>query len=247
MDWLYRLDELQSYVVDTKPGKQRLEKQSKNIPGLVAAAEIDLPRKSRVLCLMAGSCIEGIVFAEQYSADVTCVDLQQRLLAKGVKEAKRRGLKLRTVVADIRELSTRVKGKFDLVTILGGPLPHLNIFDFDKIVASILGLLSGRGRLLIEQSDVIFRILPQYRDAFVANLDPPVLNVHLGFNSREGCFERLYLGRTKHETFKVYLYSPWIIEYVLRKNGFDKVNVVSYAAQDVQAQTYLITGRVGRV
>jgi hypothetical protein len=59
---------------------------------------------------MAGSCIEGIAFAKVYDADVTCIDLQERLLAKGLREAQKRKLKLRVVHGDVREPSKLVTG-----------------------------------------------------------------------------------------------------------------------------------------
>src|SRR5438093_2967388 len=82
-------------------------------------AGIELPRKPRILCLMAGSCIEGIAFAKVYDADVTCVDLQERLLTIGLREAKKRKLKLHVIRCDVREPSKLVSEKFDLVNCSG--------------------------------------------------------------------------------------------------------------------------------
>ncbi len=127
LDWLYSFDELKAYRLDTKTGRERLEAQIKNLPGLLNLAGITLPKKPRILCLMAGSCIEGIAFAKIYDADVTCVDLQERLLSKGLREAKKRKLKLQVIRGDVREPSELVNGKFDLITVLGQPLPHIGI------------------------------------------------------------------------------------------------------------------------
>src|SRR5437660_7304341 len=141
-------------------------------------AGIELPRKPRILCLMAGSCIEGIAFAKVYDADVTCVDLQERLLSKGLREAKKRKLKLHVVRGDVREPSKLVSGKFDLVTVLGQPLPHMGIFDFDQTIKDVKKLLAKNGTLLIDQSHLIFRILPQYRYPTKSNRTPPVISIH---------------------------------------------------------------------
>ncbi|TMI46984.1 class I SAM-dependent methyltransferase [Candidatus Bathyarchaeota archaeon] len=175
LDWLYGFDELNAYRLDTKTGKERLEAQVKNLPGLLNLAGIVLPKKPRILCLMAGSCIEGIAFAKVYDADVTCVDLQERLLSKGLREAKKRKLKLRVIRGDVREPSELVGGKFDLVTVLGQPLPHIAIFDLDQTISGVKKLLAKNGTFLIDQSDLIFRILPQYKDAMTHNLEPPSL------------------------------------------------------------------------
>ena len=239
LDRLYGFDELNAYRLDTKTGKERLEAQVKNLPGLLNLAGIVLPKKPRILCLMAGSCIEGIAFAQVYDADVTCVDLQERLLAKGLREAKKRKLKLHVIRGDVREPSKLVTGKFDLVTVLGQPLPHIGIFDFDQTIGGVKKLLAKNGTFLIDQSDLIFRILPQYRDAMTHNLEPPVFSVHRGLNARYGYFERLYYSRTRHDSYKTYLWAPWIIEYMLKKNGFTKVEVKPYVDPYNMAQTYL--------
>ena len=243
LEWLYGFDELKSYRLDTKKGKERLEARIKNLPELLSAAGISLPKKPRVLCLMAGSCIEGIAFAQIYDADVTCIDLQERLLKIGLREAKRRKLKLRVVRGDVREPSKLVTGKFDLVTVLGQPLPHIGIFDFDQTIMGVRKFLSKNGTFLIDQSDLIFRILPQYRDAMTHNLDPPVFSVHNSLNARQGYFERLFYSRARHDVYKTYLWAPWIIEYMLKKNGFREVEVKPYVDPYSLPQTFLHVAR----
>lgn len=192
---------------------------------------------------MAGSCIEGIAFAKVYNADVTCVDLQKSLLALGGKEAKRRNLNVHTITGDIREIPKLAMGKFDLITILGQPLPHMGIFDFDQVIVGVKKLLAKKGTFLVDQSDLIFRILPQYRDAFTSNQDPPVINVHRSLSPRHGYFERLYYSRSRHEVHRSFLWAPWIIEYMLKKNGFKEVEVKSYVDPYMGMQTFLHSGR----
>jgi MPBQ/MSBQ methyltransferase len=243
LDWLYTFDELTPYRVNTKQGKERLEAQIKNLPSLMSTAGISLPKNPRILCLMAGSCIEGIAFAKVYDADVTCVDLQKSMMAIGLKEAKRRKLNVRAIRGDIRELSKLVQGKFDLITILGSPLPHMGIFDFDQAIVGVTKVLAKKGTFLVDQSDLIFRILPQYRDAFISNLDPPVINVHKSLSPRHGYFERLYFSRTRHDVHRTFLWAPWIIEFMLKKNGFREVEVKSYVDPYSMMQTFLHTAR----
>ena len=154
--------------------------------------------------------MKGIAFAQVYDADVICVDLQERLLTKGLKDAKKRKLKLRVVHGDVQEPSKLVSGKFDLVTVLGQPLPHIGIFEFDQTIAGVKKILAKNGTFLIDQSDLIFRIIPQYRDAMTHDLEPPVFSIHRNFNARHGYFERLYYSRTRHDSYKTYLWAPWI-------------------------------------
>ncbi len=68
LEWIYSLDELRAYSVDIKQGKERLEAQIKHPPVVLKASEIALPKKPRILCLMAGSCIEGLAFAQLYQS-----------------------------------------------------------------------------------------------------------------------------------------------------------------------------------
>src|SRR5260370_34276017 len=234
------MDELKVYSVNTEKGRERLEAFTKHLPNLLDSAGIILPRKARVLCLFSGLCNEGIRCAQAFHAEVTCLDLQQRMLAIGRAEATRRKLSIKTVQGDAKDAAKVVKGPFDLVTIHGSPLPHVDIYDFDQIVEGVGKVLGKKGMLLIEQSDLIFRVLPQYKDAFVANLEPVVVNMHRSFNPAKGFFERLYYSGTRKEPFKVYLWSPWIIEYVLKKNGYPRVNVQPYSDTTTADHTYLI-------
>ncbi len=243
LEWLYGLDELRSYSVNTKQGRDRLDVFIKHLPNLLDTAGVQLPRIPRVLCLMAGSCMEGIAYAQVFQAKVTCLDLQERMLAIGRREARRRKLRIQTVHGDATDLTRSTKGPFDLVTVHGGPLPHVNIFAFDQVVEGVKKVLGEKGSFLVDQSDLIFRILPQYKDAIVANLAPVVVSVHRSFNAAKGYFERLYYSRTKQHLFKVYLWSPWIVEYVLRKNGFSSVRVQPYADPTTMAQTFLVTAQ----
>ncbi len=162
LEWLYSFDELRAYSLKTKQGKERLDSVVKHLPEMLEIAGIALPKKPRVLCLMAGSCVEGIAIAQDYGGEVTCLDLRKEPLAQGAREAKRRKLNLIAVVGDAKELSKYVTGRFDLVTILGSPLPHLSISDFDQIITEVKRVLSKTGNFLVEQSDLIFRIIPQY-------------------------------------------------------------------------------------
>ncbi len=243
LQWLYKLDELKSYSVDTKQGRERLDVFTKHLPNMMETAALNLPSRPRILCLMAGSCMEGIAYARAFQADVTCLDLQRGMLEKGRREARRRKLRINTIQGDAGELSKLTKGQFDLVTIHGSPLPHIDVYQFDQIVCGVKEIIGEKGSFLIEQSDLIFRILPQYKDTTVANLTPVVVSVHKSFNPAKGYFERLYYSKSKQQLFKVYLWSPWIIEYVLKKNGFPRVRVQPYADPFTMTQTHLLSAQ----
>ncbi len=64
LEWLYSFDELRAYSVKAKQGKERLDSVIKHLPEMLEIVGVTLPKKPRFLCLMAGSCIEGIAFAQ---------------------------------------------------------------------------------------------------------------------------------------------------------------------------------------
>jgi len=243
LDWIYSQDTLRCFSIDTEQGKSRLRALTQSLPALLDTAHLKLPSNPRVCCLMAGSCIEGIAFCEVYDAKVTCLDTQEKLLARGLKEARKRKLDLVTVVGDARDLESHITGPFDLITVVGSSLPHLSIMEFDRVLAKSKGILSSRGTILVEQSDIIFRILLQYRDVFVTNLKPPVINLHIAFNPRNGYFERLSFTKTRQDNYKTFLWGPWIVEYIMKKTGFSKVEVAPFVDPFFAHQTFLITGR----
>ncbi len=73
-----------------------------------------------------------------------------------------------------------------------------------------------------------------------------MVNIHVSFNARQGYFERLYYSKARHGTFKVYLWSPWIIEYMLKKNGFSNVRVEPYGDPYNMGQTNLLRAQGAR-
>ncbi len=74
------------------------------------------------------------------------------------------------------------------------------------------------------------------------NLEPPVFSIHRTLNPRHGYFERLFYSRTRHEVYKTYLWAPWIIEYMLKKNGFREVEVKPYVDPVQYASNLLAHG-----
>ena len=238
------MDEHRPYDLARKEGKKRLDSQIHYMPLIFESVHVVLPARARVLSIMAGSCVDAIAIASRYHAEVTCLDLQRKLLVVGAREAGRRKIKLRTIVADARELTRHVRGSFDLIAAFGSPLVHLSISDLDRVVQEVKKVLAKDGLFVIEQKDMIFGILPQYPGAMVKNLEPIVVSIHRKFNAGEGYFERLYYGKKSHGINRVYLWGPWIIDYVLRKNGFSKVETLPFADPFFMMQSYLTKAQI---
>jgi len=109
---------------------------------------------------------------------------------------------------------------FDLVALLGSPLPHFSVYDFDEIIREVYRVLKPKGVLVIEYADTIKGLYNWHRDAFV---EGSLISIHKGFNFIEGLEERFFINLNNGTTFSVkfYLWSPWIVEFILRKAGFE--------------------------
>src|SRR2546428_6763474 len=90
-----------------------------------------------------------------------------------------------------------------------------------------------------DKGDVSIEPPPKNRAGRPQHQGPPVFSIHRSLNARHGYFERLYYSRTRHDSYKTYLWAPWIIEYMLKKNGLEKVEVKPYVDPYSMAQTYL--------
>jgi glycine/sarcosine N-methyltransferase len=83
---------------------------------------------------------------------VTASDGSQAMVAKAISNARRRGLPLSATVADWRELSRSVQGKFDAVLCLGSSFCHLRTAE-DRAIAlqNFSDVLNPGGLLLVDQ------------------------------------------------------------------------------------------------
>jgi hypothetical protein len=197
---------------------------------------------------MAGTCIEGIAFAQLLGGDVTCLDLQKDLLAKGALEAQRRGLEIRVISGDSRELAKSVRGKFHLITAMGEPLGNFDLWDFDQVVCGAKSCLEVNGTLLVEHPDDIFDIFPRSKSDSFLTLKPPRICIHtssegFAYDAREGYFERLCLGKAGPSIMRSYLWSPSMVNYILRKNGLSHVFSRPYLDPFFSIQTYISSAR----
>lgn len=84
--------------------------------------------------------------------DVTSVDGSAAMLAKAVENGKKRGLMLKTVQADWRELNRHLHGRYDAIVCLGNSFTHLHD-DQDRrtSLAGFYAALRRGGILVIDQ------------------------------------------------------------------------------------------------
>ena len=85
---------------------------------------------------------------------VTASDLSPQALARAAREARRRGLAIEFLVADLRELDRRLAGRFDVVLAADNALPHLPSAEaLAQAVAALAGRLAPAGLLVASIRD----------------------------------------------------------------------------------------------
>ncbi len=109
---------------------------------------------------------------------------------------------------------------FDLVALLGNPLPHLSVYDFDDIVQEAVRVLKPHGVIFVDYADWVKLLHDGYKHVLV---EEPFIQFHVSLNTVKGQVERLFINLEKGYSFrvKINVWSPWIVEFILRKAGFD--------------------------
>ncbi|AIF69856.1 hypothetical protein PAP_07330 [Palaeococcus pacificus DY20341] len=156
---------------------------------------------------------------EELGFKVIGIDIRKEAIQKSKEVAKERGSKAEFYLMDAKRLEFESES-FDLVALLGSPLPHFSVYDFDEIIREVYRVLKPKGVLVIEHADTINGLYSWHRDAFV---EGSLISIHKGFNFIEGLEERFFINLDNGTTFSVkfYLWSPWIVEFILRKAGFE--------------------------
>ncbi|HIH72812.1 MAG: methyltransferase [Thermococcaceae archaeon] len=205
-------EKLWMYDPRTEVGKKRMERQ-KTLLGKF------LPiKRGKALDIGCGMGISTFAL-EDLGFKVIGIDLQEELVEKTKKIAEELGYKAEFRVMDARKLDFPNEN-FDLVVLLGNPLPHLSIYDFDKIVQEAFRVLKPNGTLFLEYADWVRLLQQGYRDVLV---EDPFISFHVSLDTTKGQVERLFINLEKGYFFrvKINVWAPWIVEFILRKAGFE--------------------------
>lgn len=168
--------------------------------------------------LCAGSCIEGIAVAELYGCSPVCLEIQKTLVRIGKRYAQQHNLEIKAIVSDVSHMDKVVaEREFDLALLWGNSLPHFSIWQTDHIISSVHSKLKPNGILLIEQLENISRNFLQREFTPFVREKSIILSIPGQYNAREGKVENIYIETQKNEVHAMarYLWSPWIIEYML--------------------------------
>ncbi|ALM75402.1 class I SAM-dependent methyltransferase [Thermococcus barophilus] len=205
-------EKLWMYDPRTEVGRKRRKKQK-------ALLENFLPIEGgRALDIGCGMGISTFAL-EELGFEVIGIDLQEELIEKAKKISEELGYKAEFRVMDAKKLDFPDES-FDLVALLGNSLPHLNIYDFDKIVQEAFRVLKPGGVLFLEYADWVRLLHQGYRDVLV---EEPFISFHVSLNTVKGHVEKLFINLEKGYFFrvKINVWAPWIVEFILKKAGFE--------------------------
>jgi glycine/sarcosine/dimethylglycine N-methyltransferase len=107
--------------------------------------------RESVLDVAAGTGFHSVSLTEA-GLDVISVDGSAAMLAKAFENGRKRGLILKTVQADWRELNRAIHGKYDAIICLGNSFTHLHDEqDRRKALAEFYAALRHDGILILDQ------------------------------------------------------------------------------------------------
>ncbi len=108
-------------------------------------------RTTTVLDVATGTGFHSVRLTEA-GFDVTSVDGSAAMLAKAFENGQKRGLILKTVQTDWRELNRAINGKYDAIVCLGNSFTHLHHeHDRRKALAEFYAALRHDGVLILDQ------------------------------------------------------------------------------------------------
>ncbi|WP_099211975.1 class I SAM-dependent methyltransferase [Thermococcus henrietii] len=156
---------------------------------------------------------------EELGFEVVGIDTQEELVKNAGEIARELGYRAEFRVMDARNLDFPDES-FDLVAFLGNLLPHMSIYDFDSAVGEAFRVLKRGGVLVVEYADWVRLLHENYREVLV---EEPFTSFHVRLDTLTGTAERLFVNFEKGYFFrtKINVWAPWIVEFVLRKAGFD--------------------------
>lgn len=178
-----------------------------------------LPIKSgRALDIGCGTGVSTFAL-EELGFEVVGIDVREDALQKARKIAEKRGSRVEFLLMDAKRLEF-VDESFDLVALLGSPLPHFSIYDLDEIVRESHRVLKAKRAIVIEYADNLRGLYSWYRDVFV---EGPLVSIRESIDFIKGSERRFFIELAGETIFIVefYLWSPWILEFILRKAGFE--------------------------
>lgn len=200
------------YDIETERGRERFTELMKILSG-------NLPvRSGKALDIGCNAGLSSFVL-EELGFEVVGIDIQEKAVKRAKELARKQGSKAEFYVMDAKNLEFD-ENTFDLVALLGYPLAHFSIWDFDKVLQQVKRVLKPQGWIVIQESDFLWTLIRGFNQPGLEA--EGLVRINIDVNVYEGYLDRLLIDFEKgvFSKDKFYIWSPWILRYVLEKNGF---------------------------
>jgi SAM-dependent methyltransferase len=174
-----------------------------------------------VLDLACGGGILGfVVEAEEHQ--YLGIDINPDMITSARQEAAKIGSKCTFALGDVR--SSRIKGTFHTVTLLGNAVIHFTPADLQKTLGNIKENVSVGAYFLVEYRDVVRMLYTgDWGKRYVEEKGKrSVVSVSKGIDTERGRINVESISRGKHNLdFGHALWSPFILEQVMNGAGWE--------------------------
>jgi len=202
-----------------------------------------------VLDVMAASGIAGVAFAKAasslgYRVKLAVLDVrgsELRLAPEWLRVAGLEGVaELELVEGDATRLPEVLGGRvYDLVVCWGSSLPHLDVYDLILLLAGIREIQRENGVLVVEQFDLLPRIL--VGNAFEkVRVEGDLLTVFKEYDAWRGVQRRLVYKLPSLEYLGVVESRLWDVAQIAALTWLFYVNIKTYDFQDLKRTSKVI-------
>jgi len=219
MERFYRkIDDIRLYSINSPIFRFRLEEFIqilRRYQGLFGKKALDV------------GCGGGIsTFAlEKLGLNVLGIDIQEDMIKYAKEAAKILNSKAKFMIVDAKKFEA--EEKFDSIFLLGNVIAHIDIKDFKEIIQRLKNYLQRNGVLVLHYFDVISEIWNQ--EFFVKSPQMAGKDVLFTYDSHEGSINITIIEKKlrddlyEAERFKLYIWTPWILDYILENLGFTNI------------------------
>jgi ubiquinone/menaquinone biosynthesis C-methylase UbiE len=217
-EWAARFYELYSapYLPTSTAAKARVES---GLPKILK----HLPKRGSSvldLCCGGGAYLFSI---EKAGYKMTGLDIQQKMIAQARREARRTKSKATLLVGDAKKPKFADQ-TFDAIVFLGAPFGHFSLEEFGTIAEQSFRILKHKGTMIAEVNDHFGLFLSgmYQRVLYEPSGDKDAISIHTRYDPDEGTFNRLFLDLEENKKFRgsFRIWSPWILNYIMKKTGF---------------------------
>lgn len=126
---------------------------------------------------------------------------------------------------DLKKIKLNIK--YDYGLLLGNTLPHFDMDELDNIIKNSKKYLRCGAYFIFDYNDWVKLFLNKYPIKFLEKKDPEIISYHKKFSGEEGAIYREFNTPKKKFTLKLTVWSPFILDYLMKQNGFKKIKHIN--------------------